>query len=81
MDKARILGFDSSIMLQGVIHTLVLLLNLILIGLLIYCMILFIIVARKGIIALNLYISSKKESVITGNKNSYYSDIAKEEKN
>lgn len=55
MYKQRILDLDSSIFFQSAIHFFSLLVGLVLIGLTIYCLILFIKLARRGIKALDIY--------------------------
>lgn len=55
MYKQRILGFDLSMFFQSAIHFISLLIGLVFIGLIIYCLILFIKLATRGIKALDIY--------------------------
>lgn len=61
MERVDILGFDKSMFLLSGLHILTVLLYLIIVGLSIYCLILFVKVARRGIIALDFYINKNKE--------------------
>lgn len=61
MGRANILGFDTSLFLMRGLHMLTILLYLVVVGLSIYCLVLFIKVARRGIVALDIYINKNKE--------------------
>ncbi|PKM49770.1 MAG: hypothetical protein CVV02_14265 [Firmicutes bacterium HGW-Firmicutes-7] len=60
MNSSRFFDFNTAIMFQSLIHIFVILLYLLLIGLLVYCLILFIKVARRGIVALDIYNSKNR---------------------
>ncbi|PKM95633.1 MAG: hypothetical protein CVU84_02180 [Firmicutes bacterium HGW-Firmicutes-1] len=60
MSDARIIGFDKQLLIQTGIHFSTLLICVALTGILIYCLILFIKLARRGIVALDIYIDQNK---------------------
>lgn len=60
MEATRIIGFDKQLLFQTGLHFFSLLIWVALTGILIYCLILFIKLARRGIVALDIYIGQSK---------------------